>query len=209
VGLDIDGERVGRPYSFVNAPHEHPAEIYFNIVPAGPLTNRLAMLQAGDRLWVDQTPNGMLTLDELPQAAHLWMLATGTAIGPFLSMLKTDEPWQRFEQVVLVHGVRTPAELAYAWTIAQLQQAHATRMHFIPIVSREHISGALYGRIPGAIDSGQLEACAGLELSPDDSHVMLCGNKGMIDDTRRVLSERGMRKHRRREPGHISTESYY
>jgi len=209
VALDLDGERIGRPYSFVNAPHERPIEIYFNTIPEGPLSNRLAALEPGDRLWVNPKPNGLLTLAETPNAEHLWMLSTGTALGPFLSILKTEEPWRRFRRVVLVHAVRYLRDLSYQDEIGALRAAHPRQLSFVPVVSRECLDGALPGRIPAHILDGSLEGRAGLQLSPADSHVMLCGNSAMIADTLDVLSRRGMRRHRRREPGHISTEKYH
>ena len=90
IALDIDGERVGRPYSLVNAPHEPFLEIYFNIVKGGPLSPRLAALEPGATLWLSNTANGFMILDEIPEARYLWLLATGTGIGPFLSILKVN-----------------------------------------------------------------------------------------------------------------------
>ncbi len=209
VGLDIGDERVGRPYSLVNAPHEPLHEIYFNIIPGGPLTPLLAALNPGDTLWVNDTANGFLTVDEIPQATHLWMLATGTALGPFLSIAKMPEVWQRFEKVILVHAVRMANELSYPDTITRVQQAHASQFMYIPFVSREVIANTLHGRIPARILDQQLEQRAGITLDPAQSHVMLCGNSAMIEDTSKVLAERGMKRHRRREPGHISTEKYH
>lgn len=209
VGLDIDGQRIGRPYSFVNAPHEPLVEIYFNIVPEGPLSPRLADLAAGERLWLTRQANGFLVLSEVPPARELWMLATGTAIGPFLSILKTDTPWQRFDRVVLAHGVRSREELAYRELIHQLIEEHGSQLCYVPILSRDAAPGALQGRIPAQITRGALEAVCELSLNPQTAHVMLCGNSNMIEDTSKVLHERGFRKHRRREPGHISTEKYH
>lgn len=209
VGLDIDGKRIGRPYSFVNTPHEPLVEIYFNIVPEGPLSPRLANLGVGDRLWLLRQANGFLVLSEVPPARDLWLLATGTAIGPFLSILKTATPWQRFEHVVLAHGVRTREELAYRDLIHQLVEQHASQLRYVPILSRDTAPGALQGRIPAQIASGTLEEVCELALDPQTAHVMLCGNSNMIEETSQVLHDRGLKKHRRREPGHISTEKYH
>ena len=97
VGIDLEDGRVGRPYSLVNPPNERHLEIFFNVVPEGPLSSRLAALEPGDSLWLTDAANGFLTLDEVPDNARdLWMLATGTGVGPFLSMLQTGQPWQRF-----------------------------------------------------------------------------------------------------------------
>src|SRR4030065_2325529 len=99
LALDIDGEAVGRAYSLVNAPDETPLEFYFIEVPGGLLTRRLAMLEAGDAVWVAPQAAGFLTIAEVPEAKHLWLLSTHTGIAPFLSILKTAEPWQRFERI--------------------------------------------------------------------------------------------------------------
>ena len=104
VGLDVDGERIERPYSLVNAPDETPGEIYFNLVDEGPLTRELANIEPGDSIWVTRDAHGFLVLEEVPQSQHLWMMATGTGLGPFLSMLKSGEAIERFEKIVLVHG---------------------------------------------------------------------------------------------------------
>ncbi len=209
VALDLDGERIGRPYSFVNAPHERPVEIYFNTIPEGPLSNHLAALEPGDRLWVSPKANGLLTLSETPEAEHLWLISTGTALGPFLSILKTEEPWRRFRRVVLVHAVRYAGDLSYQDSIAELIESHRGQLSFVPVVSRELAEGTLRGRIPALILDGALERRAGIPLAAESSHVMLCGNSEMIADTLHVLGQRGMRRHRRREPGHISTEKYH
>lgn len=209
LGLQIDGEIVGRPYSLVNAPHERPLDFYFIIVRGGPLSTRLAALEAGDAVLVAPRPAGFLTLREVPDARHLWLMATGTGIGPFLSMLKTETPWQRFERVTLVHAVRTVAELAYRDTIERVAQAHPQQFTYIPFVSREACDFALTGRVPQAIADGRLEACASIDLNAADSQVMLCGNPQMVEDTTNALIARGLKKHRRKDPGQISVENYW
>lgn len=209
VGLDIDGERIGRPYSLVNAPKMQPHEIYFSVVPEGPLSPRLARLQPGDTFFVNDRANGFFTIGELAERRDLWLIATGTAIGPYLSMLRTAEPWMRFENAVLVHAVRTAEELTYADVVTSLRRDFPKRLRYVPMCSRESVPDALFGRIPGNIESGALEDKAGLQLAPGLSQVMLCGNAGMIEDVSRVLMARGMKKNRRREPGHITTEKYH
>ena len=209
VGLDVDGERLARPYSLVNAPGETPHEIYFNVVPEGPLSPRLAQLEAGDALYVHSSVTGTMTLERTPDHRHLWLFATGTALGPFLSMLKTDAPWERAERVVLCHSVRTAAELAYGDVVRELLHRHGPRLTFVPLVTREVVAGALHERIPAALDAGDIERLAGLRLCPEDAHVMLCGNSEMIETTRQWLESRGLRRHRRREPGHITLEKYH
>jgi ferredoxin--NADP+ reductase len=209
VGLEIDGEVVARPYSLVNAPSESVLEILFNVVPEGPLSPRLFELQEEDSVLVATNPTGFLTVSEVPETANLWMLATGTAIGPFLSILKGTEVWQRFERIVLCYSVRTEAELAYAQAITELAELHPVQLCFIPIITREEVADALSIRIPLAITSGELESRSGVSLSADNSHVMMCGSKAMIEDVSKVLEARDMRKHRRREPGHFTIEKYH
>ncbi|MEP6944043.1 MAG: ferredoxin--NADP reductase [Betaproteobacteria bacterium] len=200
---------LGRPYSFVNPPQDALHEFYFNVLPAGPLSPRLAALRPGAPVWLLDRANGFFTAAELPPGGALWCLATGTGLGPFLSILRTDEPWERFERIVLVHAVRHAADLSYSEEIARIAHAHAGRFAFAPFVSREASSGALQGRIPEAIADGRLETAAGVPLTADNAHAMLCGNPDMVRDTQAVLERRGMRRHRRREPGHVTLETYW
>jgi len=145
----------------------------------------------------------------VPPGEHLWLLATGTALGPFLSILDTEAPWQRFERVVLVHAVRRVEELNYQERIQSLLAHYARQFVFIPVVSREDTDFALGGRIPAAIEDGRLEARAGVRLAAESSRLMVCGNPAMVADTVTALQARGLRKHRRRDPGHISVENYW
>lgn len=200
---------IGRPYSFVNPPDRQPHEFYFIVVPGGPLTPRLAALAVGDPVWLAPRANGFFCADEVPPADVLWCLATGTGLGPFLSILRTAEPWTRFGRVVLVHAVRRAEELTYRDEIADVGHAHAGAFAYLPMVSREAHPGALSGRIPAAIADGRLEAAAGTALAAENSHAMLCGNPAMVDDTQAVLAARGMRRHRRKEPGHVTVETYW
>lgn len=210
VGMDVGDERIGRPYSLINPPHEPLLEIFFNTVPEGPLSNGLAALDVGDPIWLTDAANGLLTLDEVPDHTRdLWMLATGTGVGPFLSMLQTAEPWQRFDHVVLGYGVRFAENLGYRDLIERLQAEHPERFTFLPFVTGERVAGTLPGRIPVMLADGRLEQAAGMTLDPAHSHVMLCGHSEMISDTVTQLEGRGFKRHRRRDPGQISTEKYH
>lgn len=200
---------IGRPYSFVNPPDMQPHEFYFIVVPGGPLSPRLADLAIGDAIWLAPRANGFFSIGEVPQAEVLWCLSTGTGIGPFLSMLRTEEAWARFQRIVLVHAVRHAEELTYRDVIAGIGHARAGAFAYVPMVSREAHADALSGRIPAAIDDGRLEARVGIALSPENSHAMLCGNPAMVDDTQQLLALRGMRRHRRKEPGHVTVETYW
>lgn len=209
IALDIDGELVARPYSLVNNPGDDTLEIFFNIVLEGPLSSRLAALEAGDEVFVSERANGFLILDEVPECRYLWLLATGTGVGPFLSILSSKQAWQRFEKIVLGYSVREVSELSYREEISALEEQHADQFAFVPFITRENAEGAINKRIPASIEDGSLEYRAGIIISDSDSHVMMCGNSAMISSVTECLEKRGLRKHRRREPGHISTEKYH
>lgn len=207
IALPVDGEIIGRPYSLVNAPEQRPLEFYFNVVPAGPLSPRLAALRPGDDILVAPRASGFMIVDELAPGENLWLVATGTGIGPFLSILKTEQPWQRFKRVVLVHAVRFARELSYAQTIAGFA-TRGEQFVFVPFVSREPTDFALSGRIPAAIANGRLEARTATPIDIN-SQFMLCGNPEMVSDSTEALIARGLKKHRRRDPGQITVETYW
>ena len=209
LALEINGDMVFRPYSFVNAPQERPLEFHFIMLQNGPLTQRLVKLDCGDPIYVAPRAAGFLTLSELSDAENLWLLSTGTAIGPFLSILKTEEPWRRFSSIVLVHAVRQAEELTYQDQIRRLLDEHPRRLKMIPFVSREDTDFAIKGRVPEAIKDGGLEAKAGIRLAAENSQVMICGNPDMVRDTSLVLEERGLKKNRRKARGHITVENYW
>lgn len=208
LALDIGGERIARPYSFVNPPGAAPLEFYYAIVDEGPLSPRLAALNAGDKIHVSSTAAGFLVLSEVPQATDLWLMATGTGVGPFLSILRTEAPWQRYARVTLVYAARHANELAYGEVIERIAQARPQQFQGITVTSRDG-EGQLRGRIPALITDGSLEAKAGSELSAAASQVMLCGNPDMVRDSIAALALRGMKKHRRRSPGQITVENYW
>ena len=203
IALEIDGQRVARAFSFVNPPDDPVLEFYGVIVPEGPLSPRLAKLRAGDALEVAANPAGFLVLSELPDTETLWLVATGTGLAPFLSILRTEAASKRFKNVVVVHAVRYARELTYR------DEIRKTGARYVTFVSRETAPGSLTGRIPAAIADGRLARAAGVALSPQTSHVMLCGNPQMLKDASAALAALGMRKHRRRAPGHITVESFW
>ncbi|HZM33373.1 MAG TPA: ferredoxin--NADP reductase [Burkholderiales bacterium] len=202
-----EGSRIARPFSFVNPPDDPVLEFYGVIVPEGPLSPRLAKLSPGDRLYVASNPAGFLVLREVPDCHTLWLIATGTGIAPYLSILRTETPWRRFRSIVLVHAARYGKELVYQDIVSDLSKRNLFR--YVSFVSRERHAGSLEGRIPAAIADGRLEKAAGLALDPASSHVMLCGNPQMLKEAQAALMARGMRKHRRRNPGHITVESFW
>ncbi len=147
VGLIIDNKRLARPYSLVNTPQEALLEIHFNTVTNGTLSPLLASLKTGDNIEVSDRSSGLLTLDEIPDVPHLWLFATGTGVGPFLSILKTPEPWQRFEKIVLGYSVKNLEKLAYRSDFEALQTQHPDQFCFLPCVTREKIKATINSRI--------------------------------------------------------------
>ena len=200
---------VGRPYSFVNPPEAPQHEFLFVVVPGGPLSPRLAALDAGDAIWLGPRANGFFCVSEVPEAGTLWCLSTGTGLGPFLSILRTADPWSRFGRVVLVHAVRVAAELVYRDAIDGVLRDRAGAFTYVPVVSRETHAGALSGRIPALIADGRLAAAAGTTLDPARSRVMVCGNPAMTRELRELLGDRGFRTSRRAAPGQAAFEKYW
>lgn len=209
-----DGSTVWRAYSMVSSPHDEFLEFFSIVVPGGEFTSELSRLQVGDTLMVDRQAFGYLTLDRFVDGRDLWLLATGTGIAPFVSILQDFEVWEKFERIVLVYSAREACELAYQGLIASLGERdylaeHAHKLIYIPIVTREKVPGALNGRITTLIENGELEHAAGVELSPEHSRVMLCGNPQMIDDTRKLLKARDMQLSLTRRPGQVAVENYW
>jgi ferredoxin/flavodoxin---NADP+ reductase len=196
-----------RAYSMVSAPHETELEFYSIVVPEGPFSPRLAQLRPGDALYVDKTPFGFLTLERFPDGDDLWLLATGTGLSAYLSILRDPAARQRFKRVVLVHGVRSAEELAYRDELQAL--AGRGGLTYLPIATREALPGMPQERLTTLITDGGLERLAGLALDPARSRVMLCGNPAMLADARKLLGERGFAPGRRGIPGNLAVENYW
>jgi len=205
---------VWRAYSMVSAPHDEFLDFFSIVVPDGEFTSELSRLSVGDELLVDKQAFGFLTLDRFPDGRDLWLLATGTGIAPFLSILQGFDAWQRFERIILVYSVREARELAYQQLITELPQREyleglGSKLLYLPVVTREEIPGALHGRITTLIENGELERAADLQLTPEHSRIMLCGNPQMIEDTRMVLKARDLNLALTRRPGQVAVENYW
>ncbi len=208
LALELDGELVRRAYSAASAPGQ-PLEFYLTRVEQGMFTPRLFALADGDEVWVERRPQGFFTLNYIPAAKTAWFVATGTGLGPFIAMLRTEECWQKFERIVVVHGVRSVRHLSYQEELAERSREHEGRLTWVPVVSREaSAEGVLHGRVTHVLASGELEARAEATLDTQ-SHVLLCGNPDMIQAMTEALKARGLSNHRVRKPGQISTEKYW
>ncbi|HJV51263.1 MAG TPA: ferredoxin--NADP reductase [Noviherbaspirillum sp.] len=217
LGLPDEHDAVWRAYSMVSAPHEEQLEFYGILVPNGRFTSRLKQLKPGDRILLEKQPFGFMTVDRFEDGDDLWMLATGTGIGPFISILRDPLVWEKFRHLQLVHCVRHAAELSYQNHLAELARRPPTssaapaRMQLIQSTTRdpEAAPPRLHGRVTTLLENGELERAAGIPLTEKSSRIMLCGNPDMIEDTRRILHHRGMRPCRRALPGQFVTENYW
>ena len=209
-------EDVFRAYSIVSSPFDEVIEFFSIVIPDGAFTSQLQHLQVGDELLLNTMPFGFLTLAryQKPLPRDLWLLATGTGLAPFLSMLQDLKTWEDYEHIVLAYSARSLDELAYVEKIERLQEDFGTlvdnpaKLIFIPIVTREPVEGALSERLPKLLLEGSLQERAGIALNIDTTHVMLCGNPDMVEDTKEALKTLGLVMNRRGE-GNIAVENYW
>lgn len=207
LGLQVGEEFVKRAYSVASCAGQ-PPEFYIALVEDGELTPSLYQLQPGDPVGITRSAQGHFTLEYVVDAPALWFISTGTGLAPFIAMMRTEEPWRRFGKVIVVHGVRHSADLAYQEELAAHSAAHPGQLVYIPTVTRDpDAQGVLHGRIPGLLD--QMQERAGVALAPDTSQVLLCGNPAMIKDLETWFNERGMPRNKKSRPGNVTTERYW
>lgn len=218
LGLDAgDGSIVWRPYSVVSAAYDEYLEFLAVLVPDGAFSAPLAGLREGDTIHVEKASYGFLTVDQLAPGRDLWLLASGTGLGPFLSILRDPAIWRGFERLIVVHSVRQSAELAYRDEIAALAADplfadSAAQLTYLPVVTREPGAtalGALTTRIPQLLADGQLAAAAGRQISVEASRLMICGNPEMARELRQMLGALGFATNRRGVPGQMAFEKYW
>lgn len=207
LGFDQEDGHLHRPYS-VASPHGEVLDFFIVLVEDGRLTPHLWKMDVGDTLDISAKAAGSFTLKHCPDAKNLWLIATGTGLAPYIAMLRKSEAWERYEQICVVHGVRHGSDLAYQDELAAHKTKYGDQFEYVPVVSREEIAGALKGRITHCLEDGGLESAARMDFS-EESCVMMCGNPDMLNETERLLGERGLKKHRRKEPGQIVIERYW
>lgn len=210
--IDLDGY-VFRAYSVASSPYDEFIEFFSVVIPHGEFTSKVNHIQVGDSLLLNTMPFGYLTLAryQLPLPNDLWLLATGTGLAPFLSILKTIEVWQQYQRIILVYSARTSQELAYQAEIGSIKSIYGDNgaaFVFLPIVTREADYTGEKARVPNLILSGKLTELVGQKLDKERSHVMLCGNPQMVEDTKEALKSLGLTMNRRGE-GNIAVENYW
>ena len=205
---------IWRPFSIVSALRDAHLEFVATLVPGGEFSGLLSDIRAGDPMRVASASYGFMTIDGFAPGQDLWLLASGSGLGPFLSIMRDPATWRAYETVVLVHSVRRAVELAYRDEIAAIPReeglaASPARLRYVPVVTREAWPGALSARIPQLVEDGRLEQAAGLKVDLQRSRIMVCGNPGMAVALRAQLGARGFRTSRRAVPGQIAFENYW
>lgn len=202
IGLEVDGKPLLRAYSIASANWEEQLEFFSIKVDNGPLTSRLQHIKPGDRILVGRKPTGTLLIHDLHPGRNLYLLGTGTGFAPWLSVIKDPETYERFDKVVVTHGVRTPQDLAYRDYIVNelphhefLGEQMAKQLRYYPAVTREdfEFDGRSHrGRLTELLDSGRMAADLGLPpLDPAHDRAMICGSPQMLADFRHLLDARG------------------
>jgi ferredoxin--NADP+ reductase len=197
IGLEVNGKPLLRAYSIASANHEEHLEFFSIKVPNGPLTSRLQNLQEGHEIFVSRKPTGTLVLRDLRPGKRLFLLSTGTGLAPFMSLVKDPEMYERFEKIVLIHGVRTVSELAYAEYLtktlpedALLGEFARGQLVYYPTVTREPFRNR--GRLTDLITSGRLFEDLNMDpLDRESDRAMICGSPSMLTETSQILDERG------------------
>jgi len=212
IGLRVNDKPLLRAYSIASANYEDHLEFLSIKVEEGPLTSRLQHIQVGDTVIVGRKPTGTLVVDYLLPGKRLYMLSTGTGLAPFMSIVRDPSVYERFEQIVLVHGVRQVEELAYHDFLVEHLPGHeflgdmvSSQLRYYPTVTRETYRNM--GRIPELIESGKLAADLDLPaLDPADDRVMICGSPGMLRDLKHLLERRGFKEGNTSTPGDFVIE---
>ena len=207
IGLRVNDKPLLRAYSIASANYEDHLEFLSIKVEDGPLTSRLQHIQVGDTIIVGRKPTGTLVVDYLLPGKRLYLLATGTGLAPFMSIVRDPTTYEKFEQIILVHGVRTVEELAYHDLLLQTLPAHeflgdivSSQLMYYPTVTREAFRNM--GRIPDLLQSGKLRQDLGIpQLNPAEDRVMICGSPGMLRDLKSMLEHRGFAEGNTSTPG--------
>lgn len=213
IGLEVEGKPLVRAYSIASANWEEHLEFFSIKVPNGPLTSRLQHIEPGDCLLISRKPTGTLLISDVHPGKVLYLLSTGTGLAPFLAIVKDPETYERFEHVVVVHGVRYAKDLCYADYFRNELPRHeylgeqiSKQLHYVPVVSREPF--VLQGRATTLLENGAIPRFLGFpELNPETDRAMICGSPGMLADFRRILDSRGfIASGKIGQPGHYVIE---
>ena len=198
IGIEVEGRPLTRAYSMASPNYEEHLEFFSIKVPNGPLTSRLQHLKVGDDLLVSRKPTGTLIIHDLRPGKNLYLLSTGTGLAPYMSLIQDIEMYERFEKIILVHGVRTVNELAYADFIENelpnnefFGEEVKNKLIYYPTVTQEDFRNQ--GRLTNLIKSGKLFTDIGLPpINPKEDRAMICGSAEMLKDTQELLDSLGL-----------------
>ncbi|HKJ61990.1 MAG TPA: ferredoxin--NADP reductase [Hyphomicrobiales bacterium] len=215
IGLEIEGKPLLRAYSMVSTNYDDELEFFSIKVPDGPLTSRLQHITEGDHIIVGKKPTGTLIHDNLLPGRTLYLIATGTGLAPFMSIIRDPETYEKFEKIVLVHGCRIVAELAYGDYIMKslpedeyLGESIREKLIYYPTVTREAFQHR--GRVTDLVTSGQLFSDIGLSrFGPEHDRVMLCGSPQMLEDMKAIVEENGFVEGSSGKPGSYVIEKAF
>jgi ferredoxin/flavodoxin---NADP+ reductase len=215
IGLEIGGRPLMRAYSMASANHEEALEFFSIKVPDGPLTSRLQKISEGDIILVGRKATGTLITGNLLPGKRLLLLATGTGLAPFASLIKDPEVYESYETIVLAHGCRQVSELAYGEHLVDGLREHEffsplikDKLIYYPTVTREPFRNR--GRITDLIASGELFSDIGLSgLDRETDRVMLCGSPGMLEELHAMFTARGFVEGSHSAPGHFVIEKAF
>ena len=212
IGLKVDGKNLLRAYSIASPNYEEHLEFLSIKVEDGPLTSRLQHIQVGDTIIVGKKPTGTLLIDYLLPGKNLYLIGTGTGLAPWLSIVRDPETYERFEKVIVVHGVREVNELAYQDLFEKELPNHEflgeivkDKLIYYPTVTREPFRNQ--GRITDLINNNVFPQNLGLPaLNPETDRVMLCGSPAMLADLKHMMEVRGFKEGNTTTPGDFVIE---
>jgi ferredoxin--NADP+ reductase len=209
-----DGNVVWRPFSLASAAHDEHLEFFAVLVAGGQFSDLLADVGESSAILVEKSSYGFMTIASFVPGKDLWLIASGTGLGPYVSILRDPSTWHAYDKVIVVHSVRYSSELAYREEMAALVHEEplavsTDRLRYVAVVTRQPFPGALAARIPRLVEDGRLEQAAGVGLDPQRSRIMVCGNPEMARELRRQFTDRGFRVNRRATPAQLAFENYW
>lgn len=204
---------IRRAYSIASSSkHKEYLELFITVVKSGEFTPRLWALRPGDRLWLNSKITGMFTLKDLPPNKNVVMIATGTGLAPYMSMLRTELECGGTQRVAILLGARNSWDLGYRSELFTIRRM-CSNFTFIPTISRPALESVPWAGETGYVQDlwkdGHVERAWGFPPTPEDTHILLCGNPTMIEQMLELLDSQGFREHKRKAPGQVHAEKYW
>ncbi|QJC35675.1 FAD-binding oxidoreductase [Enterobacteriaceae endosymbiont of Donacia sparganii] len=212
LAIEVNGKKIQRAYSYINSPKNKNHEFYISNIKKGKLSPYLYNLKINDKIMISKNALGTFTLNNIKSCTNLWMLSTGTGIGPYLSILQDNICFKKFTKIILVHSIRYIEDFSYLNLVKKIKKKYYNKL-IIQIILTRNINinnSILFGYIPDLIKNGKLENKIGIKINNKNSHVMLCGNPEMIKQTQKFLEKnRNLSKNLINKNGNITLEKYW